>query len=156
MRRALDLIGDAVDQQYAQVIERYGVNPWKLRDEFIWVVLNERTFPEFIASQIHQKLEDDEVRQLGYLMWAQYERQRVYTSCGWFFDDFDRIEPRNNVAYAAQAVWLTQKAVGVDLAPLSLKALSVVVSERTGLKADQIFRRQITQAKQGLEKSRKL
>ena len=156
LRRALDLIGDAVDQQFVQVIERYGVDPWKLRDEFIWVVLNERTFPEFIASQIHQKLEDDEVRQLGYLLWAQYERQRVFTSCGWFFDDFDRIEPRNNVAYASQAVWLTQKAVGVDLTPLSLKALSVVVSERTGLKADQIFRRQIAQAKQGLEKYRKL
>ena len=49
------------------------------------------------------------------LLAAQYERQRVFTSCGWFFDDFGRIEPQNNVAYAAQAVWLTYLATGVDL-----------------------------------------
>ena len=35
-------------------------------------------------------------------------------------DDFDRIEPKNNVAYAAQAVLLTRVATGVDLAPAAL------------------------------------
>ncbi len=40
----------------------------------------------------------------------------MFTSCGWFFDDFDRIEPKNNIAYAAQAVRLAERATGVDLA----------------------------------------
>jgi hypothetical protein len=66
-------------------------------------------------------LDDREMEKIQYLLAAQYERQRMFTSCGWFFDDFDRIEPRNNIAYAAQAVWLTQLAVGVDLSKTALK-----------------------------------
>jgi len=31
---------------------------------------------------------------LEILMAAQCERQRMFTSCGWFFEDFDRIEPK--------------------------------------------------------------
>ncbi len=63
----------------------------------------------------------------------------MFTSCGWFFEDFDRIEPRNCVAYAAQAVRLTRQATGVDLAPEIIKDLSQVVSPRSGLSAAQVF-----------------
>jgi len=64
----------------------------------------------------------------------------------WFFDDFDRIEPKNNVAYAAQSVLLVQKATGVDLAPLALSALCDVTSWRTGLNANDVFRRHLQRA----------
>lgn len=71
---------------------------------------------------------ETERRTIQLLLKAQFERQRIFTSCGWFFEDFDRIEPRNNVAYAAQAVWLTEKATGVNLSPLAMDALKEVRS----------------------------
>jgi hypothetical protein len=67
----------------------------------------------------------------------------MYTSCGWYFDDFSRIEPKNNVAYAAQAVWLTRLATGVDLSPQTAADLSHVISQRTGGRGDRVFRRKL-------------
>jgi hypothetical protein len=60
----------------------------------------------------------------------------MFTSCGWFFDDFDRIEPKNNIAYAAQAIALTHQATGVDLAPATRAGLQQVISWKSGLRAD--------------------
>jgi hypothetical protein len=110
------------------------------------VIHGAQTLEDFISGRIEQPLEESDVEKIGYLLWAQYERQRIFTSCGWFFDDFDRIEPRNNVAYAAQAVWLTRKATGIDLAPLAINELKQVCSWRTGLSADQVFARHMQRA----------
>ena len=81
-------------------------------------------------------------------MEAQRERQRMILSCGWFFDDIGRIEPKNNVAYAAQPGRLTRLATGVDLAPQVLADLRRVVSCRTGLSGGTVFRRQMRQAEE--------
>ena len=84
-------------------------------------------------------LEEDQVTRIALLLASQFERQRMFTSCGWFFDDFDRIEPKNNVKYAAQAVWLTHLATGVDLAPAALAYLAHVQSWRSGLTASEVY-----------------
>ena len=73
------------------------------------------------------------------LLAAQYERQRIFTSCGWFHDQFHRIEPQNNIAYAAQAVWLTKQVTGADLKPKALALLRKVKDQRTGLRGDTVF-----------------
>ena len=70
----------------------------------------------------------------------------MFTSCGWFFDDFDRIEPKNNVAYAAQAVRLARLATGVDLEPAVVADLQRVVSLRTATRADRVFLRHLRRA----------
>ena len=64
------------------------------------------------------------IRRIYMLLEAQRQRQRMFTSCGWFFDDFDRIEPKNNVAYAAQAVRLTHQATGTTWPPRRGRAYS--------------------------------
>jgi len=53
--------------------------------------------------------------------------------------DFDRIEPKNVLAYAAQAVRLVRLATGDDLSAQTRSDLSQVTSPRTGLRADRIF-----------------
>ncbi|MCE1254771.1 MAG: DUF3536 domain-containing protein, partial [Anaerolineae bacterium] len=82
---------------------------------------------------------ESEMNKIGQLLASQYERQRMFTSCGWFFDDFDRIEPVNNVAYAAQAVWLNYLATGEDLSRRAKNWLKAVKSWRSGLSADVVF-----------------
>jgi hypothetical protein len=73
------------------------------------------------------------------LLTAQFERQRMFTSCGWFFSNFDRIEPKNNIAYTAQALWLTKQAMGVDLQQKALDLLSKVKDQHTGLSCAEVF-----------------
>ena len=63
----------------------------------------------------------------------------MYASCGLYFEDFERIEPRNSVAYAAKAGHLAHKATGVDLAPELRANLRSVVSSRSGLRGDQVL-----------------
>ncbi len=70
----------------------------------------------------------------------------MFTSCGWFFDDFDRIEPRNNVSYTAQAVWLTYQATGADLSAKAVGLLRNVKSWRTGDRADSVFSHHLQRA----------
>ena len=75
---------------------------------------------------------------------SQRERQRIFTSCGWFFEDFDRIEPKNVITYAAQAVRLARMATGDDLAPQTAADLRHVISPVTGLRADKVFNQQLS------------
>lgn len=139
LRRGLSKIGRQVDRLYQAALDSYPVDPWELRDEYIRVKLGEVQMEHFLESKVGRKLEEAEWKRLELLLSAQFERQRAFTSCGWFFEDFDRIEPRNNVAYMAQAAWLTSLASGVDLLPGALTALKPVQSVRSELRGDQVF-----------------
>jgi hypothetical protein len=140
LRNALNFLASLLDQQYLETIGPYlTADPWQLRHEYIHVILGDLKFEELIGSVIGKRLDETEEHKIRLLLAAQYERQRMFTSCGWFFDDFDRIEPRNNVAYAAQAVWLTKMATGVDLTQSAINHLHQVKSWRSGLHADVVF-----------------
>lgn len=146
LRDALDGIAAAIDEEYVKFLKQFAIDPWEIRNQFIHVVNGTMTLNELITEQVGHPLDEKVVEQIGYLLRAQFERQRMYTSCGWFFDDFDRIEPRNNVAYAAQAVWLTSKATNIDLVEPAAALLCKVTSHRTGLCADEVFRRHLKRA----------
>ncbi|RPH74604.1 DUF3536 domain-containing protein, partial [bacterium] len=146
LREGLEQIADAIDEQYLQVAGHYLNDPWELRHQYIDVVHGSITLEELVLSLADHPVRSEALFELRLLLRAQYERQRMFTSCGWFFDDFDRIEPRNNVAYAAQAVLLTEKAMEVDLSQQALSALSKVRSWRTGLTADEVFRKHLQRA----------
>ena len=77
---------------------------------------------------------------------SQYERQRMFTSCGWFFEDYDRIEPKNNTAYAAQAVWMVYQATGIDLSEYAVRELRYVSSQRGNIRGDQVFLQHLVRA----------
>ncbi|MBE0685899.1 MAG: DUF3536 domain-containing protein, partial [Anaerolineaceae bacterium] len=64
-----------------------------------------------------------------------------YTSCGWFFEDFDRIEPQNVIAYAAQAIYWTQQVSGKDYLPELLPLLKVINSHDYKLNGEDVFGR---------------
>lgn len=138
-RSALDQLAKALDQHYEATIQADIVDPWALRNQYIHVILGNRSADDLIEQMARRRLTTEQRQTIHLLLQAQHERQRMFTSCGWFFDDFDRIEPKNNVAYAAQAVWLTRLATGLDLAPHASEWLGQVVSRRTGLRGDQVF-----------------
>ncbi len=140
LRNAFDHLSKEIDNVYLQCLKGYIRDPWGLRDRYIHVMLGEMTIDELLAESADKRLPEDMIAQIPILLEAQRERQRMYTSCGWFFDSFDRIEPKNNMAYAAQAVRLTRQATGIDLGPTTVHDLSKVPTPCPGPCADQVFR----------------
>lgn len=139
LRQGLDRLAAMIDEQYENALRPLGVDPWELRHRYIHVLLGQTTVRDLAGEMARRTLTEEEAHKVELLLQAQYERQRMFASCGWFFDDFDRIEPRNNVSYAAQAVWITYLATGVDLSRLAADLLAPVRSWRSGLRADTVF-----------------
>lgn len=139
MRRALDVIAGMLDLTYASFMEHLGLDPWICRNEYIHYMIGEMSWNEFLTLKVNQPVVGADEMRLKMVMDAQIARQWMFTSCGWFFDEFNRIEPRNNIGYAAQAVYLIEKATGETLFPAALDQLRSVASTRTYLTAGEVF-----------------
>jgi alpha-amylase/alpha-mannosidase (GH57 family) len=143
LRQALNRLAYQVDKIYVETLESHHINPWKLRNAYIHTVLGQVPLVDLIHQQVGRRLDADTQIKIYLLLKAQWERQRMFTSCGWFFDDFSRIEPRNNVAYAAQAIRLTAKASGVNLTDQLMADLHYVRSYRSHLRGDKVLQREM-------------
>lgn len=153
LRQAIEWLGDEINRLYLDIASQYVTDAWEMRHRYIHVVHGTQTLEDLLVSFTGRQPSKTALYELNLVLRAQFERQRMFTSCGWFFDDFDRIEPRNNVAYAAQAVWLMGKASEVDLSPQAMEAFAYVRSWRTGVGADEIFRRHLQRASRVLKET---
>jgi len=146
LRRAFDNLSEKIDCVYVDTINSMGLNPWKLRNEYIQVHLGEIDLQDLVqmSKKTHQtsgldRLSEENLAKVDLLLQAQFNRQRMYTSCAFFFDDFDRIEPKNGIAYAVHAIHLIEEANGVDLSFDFRTDLSRVASKDSHLRGDQVF-----------------
>ena len=74
------------------------------------------------------------------LLEAQYYQQCSLTSCGFFFEDLDRIEPRNNIACARRTISLIWQALEIDLQPEFIQDLQKAKSGHTALTGADMYR----------------
>jgi alpha-amylase/alpha-mannosidase (GH57 family) len=139
LRQAMKRVAEMIDAAFEEYAAPYFSNPWNAVERYSQVMLEQTTADAWLSAQSLKPLDLEEKLHLKSLFEAQLERQRMFTSCGWFFEDFDRIEPRNNVTYAAHAVWLAERASRQDLYSEAVRAFGGVVSPITGLKADDVF-----------------
>jgi hypothetical protein len=143
LRQAFNRLARQLDKVYAETLSSHNIDPWKLRNAYIHVMLGKLSAEELIHENAGKRVDPEVVKKIQLLLEAQRERQRIFTSCGWFFDDFNRIEPKNNVAYAAQAVRLTYVASGINLSESFKADLHYVVSRRTGLSGDKVYQKEM-------------
>lgn len=146
LRWGMDRLAEELDHHYQVFIGQYTRRKWQLRNAYIHVFLGEISLENLLHQYIDQTLTDREIDLIGKILAAQYERQRMFTSCGWFYNSLDRIEPRNNIAYAAQAVWLTRQATGSNLQPKAMALLNKVIDDRSGLRGDVLFAEHFSKA----------
>ena len=83
-------------------------------------------------------LRSDERQRVLTLMEAQRHRLAMYASCAWFWDDLARIEPRNAIANALQALRLVENATGARLEFAFRDRLARITSWRTRQSAAEI------------------
>jgi alpha-amylase/alpha-mannosidase (GH57 family) len=143
LRQAFNRLSRQIDTIYSEVATKYRIDPWALRNDYISVILGQLSIEDLINQHAGRKLDHNEIVQLRLLLEAQKERQRIFTSCGWYFDDFSRLEPRNNVAYAAQAIRLTSMATGINLENQLKADLRYVSSYRSNLRGDKVLQKEM-------------
>jgi len=146
-REALNQIGEWLDAAFLDVIASMFPEPWELRHRYIDVINRQMSTRDLCMELSDGAWREDQLNRVQDLLSAQYERQRMFTSCGFYHDEFHRIEPQNNIAYAAKAVFLTERATGLDLAPAAMALLQQVHSQKTGLKGDTVFSQTLLRAK---------
>jgi alpha-amylase/alpha-mannosidase (GH57 family) len=139
LRSALDLLADDIDAIYLHETRRIVEQPWRLIDESIDVVLDRTDMRTLVGEHAKKALNDGRSRRIGHLVKAQLHRQRMFTSCGWFFDDLDRFEPRYVLANAARAIQLCCQATGVDLGPVFRETLTSVRSGVSGVTGADLY-----------------
>ena len=141
MRRIFNRIAAYTDEEMQKRLDPYGLNLQDFRDEYIHVLTGDETAEAQLHRLIAADLSEKEEQDLLTFMRAQYERQRMFTSCGWFFWDFERIEARNNLAYAAMAVLLAEPVTGDSYEQKQVyRALTQVRMQASGVRASTIFK----------------
>jgi len=136
LRRALNRLAQRGDQLFEQYAGETLVDPWAARNAYL-ELYNGWVTPESFWAQYGKEerlLENPELAErTRLLLEAQFYHQYSFTSCGFFFEDLDRIEPRNDIAFARRAISLTWQALGIDLQRDFLRDLVRAKSWRTGL-----------------------
>jgi alpha-amylase/alpha-mannosidase (GH57 family) len=139
LRDFMDKVAGLADEQYLRITSPWLKDRWQARDEYIHVLFGDESFLDWEMAQALRPLSAPEEQSLARLLTGQFERQRMYTSCGWFFEDFDRIEPCNNIRYAAHALVLTESVCGEELIAGVKGDLKQIRSWRSSLNAEEVF-----------------
>ena len=113
-------------EQYAGEMLR---DPWTARDAYLPVREGWEPFDSFWTRNGTDQ-HPLSVQRALLLLEAQYYGQCSFTSCGFYFEDLDRIEPRNNIAFARRAISLIWQALGIDLQTDFVNDLRAVKSWR--------------------------
>ncbi len=111
LRDALDWLRDTTASLYVEEAQRYVIDPWHARDDYISLV-QDRSLDNvraFLLRHTHRELRDNERITLLKLLELQRHAMLMYTSCGWFFDELSGIETVQVMQYAGRVAQLAQE-----------------------------------------------
>lgn len=103
LRAALDQLAVRLDQIYEQEARGLLTDPWAALAEYLAVRLGQEPYPAFLLRHGGMAA-GNAAPTLRRWLELQYYRQLMLTSCGAFFEDLARVEPRNSIAFAARAI----------------------------------------------------
>lgn len=142
LRSALDGLRARLDGAFEREAAPSLADPWEARDAYLslregW--LAPQSFWERYGAHGRRPAARELETKAIQLLEAQFIGQWMYTSCGFFFEDLDRIEPRNDIAFARRAISLIWEATGVDLQADFLRAVALSRSSRSGLSGADLY-----------------
>lgn len=139
LRHALNRLAARLDLLYEMRSADDLYDPWAALEGYLAVRLGTTDWSDFWSRHARRMPGGAASRRLKAFFEAQYARHLMFTSCAFFFEDFDRIEPRNAVAWARRAVACSADACGVSLETGLLRDLAAVKSWRSGLDASGVY-----------------
>ena len=143
LRQALDRLGACIDQTYERFAAGTLTDIWAARDGYLGLHNGWTSADEFwrqYGKNEGRRVKQDDRERVQALLQAEYFGQWMYTSCGFFFEDLDRIEPRNDIAFARRAISLVWQATGTDLESDFVVSLAAAHSWHNGLSGADLYR----------------
>ncbi len=140
LRRALGRLAAKIDTVYEIQTAKTLRDPWMALEDYINVKIGALKWREFLSRYKADTVTNKEAVGVFRLLEAQYYRQLMFTSCAFFFEDLDRIEPRNNIAMAARAIELVREAGIINLEESFLDDFGPAKSWRTGKTGTEIYK----------------
>ncbi len=131
LRHTLNELAKLLDSHYETTMRSLGLDCTQILYDYIKIRSGWIDGKEFLVNHDGQHLTDGESTRVLSLLESQYYRQLMFTSCGFFFEDFDRIEPKNNIKFAAKAIVLAEEVTGHNLRAQFSADLEQVTSWRT-------------------------
>jgi alpha-amylase/alpha-mannosidase (GH57 family) len=130
LRESLDWLRDQLVKVYEEAGKKFFRDPWKVRDEYIQVILDRSpaNINRFLTSHQSHKLSISERVDALRLLEMQRHTLLMYTSCGWFFDELSRPEGTQILRYAARALELAGDVAGVQLEKNFVRRLAAAPS----------------------------
>ena len=130
LRQALTALAARLDALYVAAARGLLHDPWLAEEEYIGVQLGAESRESFWER--HTRRREVGRRRVFALLEGQYYRHLMFASCAWFFEDLDRIEPRNAIGYGLRALRQAEMVHRVDLATAYADDLRGARSWRTG------------------------
>ena len=136
LRNALDWLRDTLIQFYEKDNGQFDINIWKLRNDYIKVILNRspENVNEFLSSNGFNNISGEEKIRILKILEIQRHALLMYTSCGWFFDEISGIETVQVILYAARAIQLLNEVSSINLEKDFLDLLKKIPSNIPELK----------------------
>ncbi len=142
LRAALNHVAEEGDRLFEQYAGKTLSDPWSARNGYLSLRNGWETAEKFWSryGKDGKEPEPAAAQRTLQLLEAQYYQQYSFTSCGFFFEDLDRLEPRNDIAFARRAISLYWQASGADLQRAFLHELEEARSWRTSLTGADLYR----------------
>lgn len=117
LRRAMDWLRDNLARIYEELISQFVADPWRVRDEYIEVILDRsrQNVERFLSKHSVRELSGEDKVKIVKLLEMQRNTMFMYTSCGWFFDEISGIETVQVLQYAARAMQLAREVSNMSL-----------------------------------------
>ncbi len=143
LRQALEHVAEQGDNLFERFASEVLTDPWEARDAYLPIrngwESRESFWTRFGKGQ-QPPADERLITRTMQLLEAQYYQQYSFTSCGFFFEDLDRIEPRNDIGFMRRAISLYWLALKIDLQQNFLCDLETVKSWRAPLNGADIYR----------------
>ncbi|HEU5368215.1 MAG TPA: DUF3536 domain-containing protein, partial [Ktedonobacterales bacterium] len=153
LRRALNRLAERGDALFEAGLAQTVEDPWAARDDYLalrqgWMTPEHfweqhgkkgRVFWPCQNSKGRSPKDEHALRRTMLLLEAQFYQQWMYTSCGFFFEDLNRIEPRNDIAFARRAISLYWLAAQEDVQTAFLADLAEARSWRASLTGADLY-----------------
>ncbi len=153
LRTAIDAVAKIFDHQFEQIMHRNNTDPQTIRNAYGLVITHQLTEKQFIDQFFEKNTDGAELEKIGFFLRGLVERQKMYTSCGWFFEDFDRIEPKNVVSYAALTLFWCEAASSLKFKESVIPLFAEIHSQRNHVSGDAIFNMNYLRAQRELATS---
>ena len=137
LRTAFDTMAAAADGIFEKRAPGLFHDPTRALHQFITVWTGNSSEEGFLRDHLLPDADGDIALRL---LRMQVYKHQMYTSCAWFFEDVERIEPKNALAAAAITLKLLARDVPPESRLIFYTALDTARSWRTGNSALRLYR----------------